>query len=450
MRLSIGVMLSLLVAGVTSADTPPPYERLRQDENWSEWCRLNVDSDEYAYKCFRPTKGSLLSVGGEGRWRYAISNGANWQNETDGSDGAVLQRYILFADWRLSPSLRVYTQLYSALSAGFDKGPSPLDENRLSFQQAFVQFSADERWQMTLGRQELALGSGRLVDAREGPNVRRRYDALRLISQLKSWQVDAFVGRPWQTSQGSFDDRLDHNQAIWGLYAVNNENSWPKFDVYYLGYRNSEANYLQGSGEELRHTLGSRFWGTSGGLTLNWELALQFGRFNQQDIRAWTIASDTSFALSRYPFSSVGVSANVASGDKNPNDNELNTFNPLFPRGNYFSELAILGPRNFYNVQPYLTFQPHSAVKVTAAVNFYWRLSTKDGVYGPGGNILNVDNASDRRYVATEFSLSTALSLTKSTTVTLVYGRSDPAALVQQTGSRGPTDYVEFTAKVLF
>lgn len=443
--------VGFVVMTVTAAaSSPPAYERLRQDENWSAWCRDNVDSDEYAYKCLRPTKDSLLSVGGEGRWRYAVTNGANWQDETDGSDGAFLQRYVVFADWRLSPSFRIYSQLYSALSAGFEQGPSPLDENRLSFQQAFVQFSGDERWQVRLGRQELALGSGRLVDAREGPNVRRRYDLLRLTSYVKSWQVDAFVGRPWQISQGSFDDRLDHNQAIWGMYAVNNEHSWPKFDVYYLGYRNNEANYLQGSGEEHRHTLGTRLWGTNGGVTLNWEIALQFGRFNEQDIRAWTIASDTRFALKRYTLTSVGVSANVASGDKNSDDNTLGTFNPLFPRGNYFSELAILGPRNFYNVQPYLTFQPHSAVEVTSAVNFYWRLSTDDGVYGPSGNLLNVDSTSDRRYVATEFSLSAKVSLTDATALSLVYGRSFPAALVQQTGNRGATDYVEFTAKVLF
>ncbi|MDF3124379.1 alginate export family protein [Rheinheimera sp. 1928-s] len=449
MRVILGFILCFLTAGSVSADSPPAYERLRQNENWSAWCQDNLNS-EYSYKCLRPIKDSLLSVGGEGRWRYAIMNGANWQDKTDASDGAFFQRYVLFADLRLSPSFRLYTQLYSALSSGLEQGPSPLDENELSFQQAFFQFSGDESWQLTVGRQELALGSGRLVDAREGANVRRRYDSLRLVLQVKSWQINTFVGRPWQTSQGSFDDRLDHNQALWGIYAVSNEDSWHKFDMYYLGYRNNEARYFQGAGEELRHTLGSRLWGTSGDLTLNWEAMLQFGRFNNQDIRAWSLAADTSIALELYPFSSAGVSANIASGDKNQDDNKLGTFNPMFPRGNYFSELAILGPRNFYNIQPYLSFQPYSAVKVTAAVNFYWRLSTKDGVYGPGGNLLNTDSSSDRRYVATEYSLSTTLSLTKSTALTLVYGRSVPAALVQQTGSRGATDYVEFTAKVLF
>jgi hypothetical protein len=303
---------------------------------------------------------------------------------------------------------------------------------------------------MTIGRQELTFGSGRLIDVREGPNVRRRYDSVSITSQLNFWQLDAFVARPWKIALGSFDDQLDHDQGMWGIYAVNNQHSWPKLDVYYLGYLNSDTSYLQGRGDEHRHTLGTRFWGDNGNVTFNWEAIIQFGRYNDQDIQAWSIASDTSVGSTLYPLSAAGVSANVASGDNDPTDNKLGTFNPIFPRGNYFSELAILGPRNFYNIQPYLTFQPHTDIEITTSINFYWRLSTNDGVYGPRGNLLNVDSASNRRYVATEYSLSAAYKLTKSTNFSFVYGRSDPAALVKQTGSRGLTDYVEFTTKILF
>lgn len=439
----------LLLVGTASASTPPAVERLRQDENWAAWCRDAANS-EYSYKCLAPVKDSLLSFGGEARWRYAVKTGANWQDTSDSSDDAFFQRYVLFADWRLNPSVRVFTQLSSALSSGLEQGPSLVDENRLSFQQAFFQFSADERWQVTVGRQELALGSGRVIDAREGPNVRRRFDMLQVMSQQDTWQVRAFAGRPWKTALGSFDDRVDKNQAVWGIYAVNDELAWRGVDVYYLGYSNKEARFFQGAGEELRHTLGSRLWGTYGSWTFNWEVAYQFGRFSEQDIQAWTIASDTRFALNELLLSSIGVSANIASGDRNQDDNKLGTFNPLFPRGNYFSELALLGPNNFYNIQPYVIFQPHSRVEVFAAVNFYWRLSTDDGVYGPSGNALRVDNASDRRYVATEYSLRTTVRLTQATSVTLAYARSEPAALVKQTGNRGATDYVEITTKLMF
>lgn len=432
-----------------SANTPPPFERLRQDENWTEWCRSSLN-DDLSYKCMRPGLNSLLSLGGEARWRYAMTRGSEWENRSDGYDDAYFQRYVVFADWRLPSGIRMFTQLNSALSSGLKQGPSPLDENLLSFQQAFLQLPVSDNWQLRLGTQELHLGSGRLLDVREGPNVRRRYNALRLTTNIRAWQIDTLYGRPWQTSLGSFDDRVDYKQAIWGVYGVNRADSGRNLDMYYLGYRNREANYFQGTGDERRHTLGARIWGTRERLTLNWEFMLQWGRFDNQDIEAWSIATDTQYALERDPTTRVGLSANVASGDKSPNDDKFGTFNAMFPRGNYFSELATLGPRNFYNIQPYFTLQPLPAIEVTTAVNFYWRLSTKDGVYGPGGNILNVDSGSDLRYVATEFSFNTTFNYTDATKLSLVYGRSFPAALVQQTGNRGATDYFEITAKVLF
>jgi len=44
--------------------------------------------------------------------------------------------------------------------------------------------------------------------------------------------------------------------------------------------------------------------------------------------------------------------ATVPSGDNNPNDKDLQTFNPLFPKGKYFGELSLLGPYNLINLHP--------------------------------------------------------------------------------------------------
>src|SRR3546814_10790221 len=55
------------------------------------------------------------------------------------------------------------------------------------------------------------------------------------------------------------------------------------------------------------------------------------------------------------------------------------SFNPLFPRGNYFSEAAVLGPRNFFNVHPFMTVNPARDWSVTADLNLFWRLETEEG-----------------------------------------------------------------------
>ncbi len=58
--------------------------------------------------------------------------------------------------------------------------------------------------------------------------------------------------------------------------------------------------------------------------------------------------------------------ADVISGDSDPDDGELGTFNPLFPRGKYFGALSPVGPRNLIDVKPTLTVHPRSDVAVSS------------------------------------------------------------------------------------
>src|SRR5690606_1930201 len=123
-------------------------------------------------------------------------------------------------------------------------------------------------------------------------------------------------------------------------------------------------------------------------------------------IRAWSLATDTSRALPGAMTPRLGLSANIASGDDDPDDPDLGTFSALFPRGNYFSELALLGPRNFYNLHPYLSFSPYSGLELTAELDFFWRLSDDDGIYGPAGQLLRRADETSSRYVATEAAIN--------------------------------------------
>ena len=68
-------------------------------------------------------------------------------------------------------------------------------------------------------------------------------------------------------------------------------------DLYYLGSRRKEAQFQQGTANELRHSVGSRLWGTAGPWEYNFEAVYQWGEFGDGNIRAWTIASDTGYHL---------------------------------------------------------------------------------------------------------------------------------------------------------
>jgi hypothetical protein len=50
------------------------------------------------------------------------------------------------------------------------------------------------------------LGSGRLFDNNEGPNVKLSFDGLRVIEAVARVRVDVFVVKPVNEAPGFFDD----------------------------------------------------------------------------------------------------------------------------------------------------------------------------------------------------------------------------------------------------
>lgn len=455
----------LLVGGASAgaaAPERPSLTPLRQDEDWSALCDPELRTAVLdALKCTPLTadRSARLFLGGEIRERYEYAHDPLWGEDPQDENGVFLQRYVVHGDLRAGSHVRLFGQLYSALEDGRAGPTSPVDENRLDIQQAFLDLTAPLgtgiSGTLRFGRQELRYGSGRLVDVREGPNVRRKFDGGRVRLELGAWRLDGIATRPADNEPGMFDDGTNGSQALWGAYAAGRSPGWLPFgsslDLYYLGYRDDEAGYDQGSDPETRHTAGARVWGERAGWDWNWELVGQLGEFGRGDVRAWSVASDTGHTWRDAPLTPrLGLSANIASGDENPDDRDLETFNPLYPRGSYFSELALLGPRNFYNLHPFLTVNPTDRLAITADIDFFWRLQTEDGIYSPSGQLLRSGVGSDARYVGTEVSLNTSWQVSERLSLTGVYAHFFPGEFIQDTGPDKDIDYVELTLKVQF
>ena len=291
------------------------------------------------------------------------------------------------------------------------------------------------------------------MSVREGPTVRRRFDGVRGIAGAGRWSISALALYPAKNETGVFEDDTDTDQALFGVYAVSPELGAPglRWDLYYLGYRNDHAAYAQGTGKETRHSLGARAWGEHAGWDWNWEGILQVGRFAGADLLAWTLATDTGYTLSGSAWTPrIGLSANIASGDRDRGDRDLETFNPLFPRGTYFDALGLLGPRNFVNFHPNVALTPRPDVTLTADVDCFWRLSRDDGVYDPAGNLLRDGTGSDARYVSTLISAEADWQANEHLLLTLVYTHVVPGDFIRETGPQSETDFVELTARVVF
>ena len=409
----------ILSASGPSAHTRPSIQLLRFDEDWNALCNPSVRTDFLdPLKCIpikRHDSSSYLSIGGEFRGVYEDVLNDNWSKSPDPVNSFWLERFQLFADTHFNSHARLFLQLESGLEEGRPAGPRPIDKKDLDFLNAFVEFStggSDHKTQLRVGRQELQFGSGRLVAVREGPNVRQGFYGARLTQHANQWTIDAFAARPAVDNPGFFDNVPLQTTSFWGVFAENNLGGSPArtFDVYYFGIDRKAATFNQGTAREQRQTIGARIASGTPSASdrrtiiphYDLEAVYQFGAFGSGSIDAWTFASETGITLGRVATRPrLGMRADVASGDKDKNSPNLQTFNPLFPIGNYFGVLSDTGPGpvNFYDLHPDLRTYFRHGISLDADWVIWWRQSLGDGVYNVPGNLLVPAGESQARFV---------------------------------------------------
>src|SRR5258707_5450994 len=410
MRVSLIVIAAFSLTGLTAhaqsanaGDHAIPdrsYTLLREDENWTFLRDRALRQDFWDPIKYIPLRNRAddwyLTIGGEAREVWEQIGNDNWGQQPY-MNGYLNERYMLSFDAHYGKHVRSFVEFKSGLNSYRIGGPRPIDEKKLDFQAGFLELGTSKGANsvaLRVGRQELEYGSGRFIDVREGPNVRLSFDGFMVKSKIDSWQIDEFPVRPDLDNPGFFDNAPNHAIGFWGVYATRPLPHKISLEMYYLGLDRKQATFERGTAQEVRQSLGARISRPIATERPEWDFdcdgVWQFGTFGSGNIRAWTIASETGY---RFPMVRLkprfSAKADISSGD-NPSSKTLGTFNPLFPKGNYFGVLATTGPGpiNFIDVHPHVeTIFPHN---VTASVDwiFQWRGKVLDRAYPRPGALF--------------------------------------------------------------
>jgi hypothetical protein len=464
-RVAVGLLLpglALLAAAPASAQPAPPdltnarsgedYGYLRDPAN-----RTGAWWEPFKFIPLDPSGMAFLTLGADLRLRYERYQANLWGGADRPDDAYGWLRVMPYAGLQLGPDLRLFGQLVGAWSASVDPAPGPVDETGADLLQGFAQGKirgADGTLTLQGGRQLLAYGSERLIGLRFGPNVPQAFDGALARLEAGPWRVDAFLMRPVENGLESFDDRTDGSRKLWSVYATR---ALPEIgpasglDLFYIGYGRAVARFEQGTGRETRHTFGARFFGRSGPWRWDLEGHLQVGRFAGGDILAWSAASDVRYTFAGLPFAPfLGLRANAISGDGNPGDRRLGTFNALFPRGKYFGEAGMIGPYNLLNLHPVVGLDLGAGWSLSAAAVFYWRASLGDGVYGNPGNLIRASGGSLARYVGTQGEVVLGWSPARGVEFELAYAVLEPGRFIEETGPSRTVQFVGAEMQVRF
>ncbi len=436
---------------------PPKYKVLRFDEDYS--CLANPTNrtdffDPIKYIPLRSDdKQWYLSFGGELRERFEGNYDPNFGIGGKGSDSYLLQRITLSTDVHLGERLRFFAEGISGVIAGESQPAPHVQDDPIDLQFAFVDvvpwLKDDERLTLRVGRFGMSFGAGRLVATRAAPNIPFRFDGFEALYSRPVWNVTAFLTQPAKDS-GHISSE-DHSTTFWGVYATHYFDA-PRtlgLDLYYFGIHREDGKYASGSGDEHRHTLGSREFGARNHWDWEAEQVLQVGSFGDESILAWAAAINAGYTWDTTWSPRLGLKAGATSGDDNPNDGRLGTFDALFFKSGYFNDASLIRPQNIISVHPNLTVHPLPKVTVDGGASPFWRYSRNDAVYGVPGFVSIPALKDAPSYIGTALDLNLTWQLQRHLTVQASYVHFLTGTYLHAAGGKD-VNYFSTTISFLF
>jgi hypothetical protein len=362
----------------------------RWQEDWSVLADPRVPREPLDSLKYIPLSADdpeeYLSFGANLRERFEANNAAGFGTGANRNADYDISRFEVFANLRLGPNFQFFTELQSDYAIG-KQVLTPVDQDRpVDLEQAFIVLIEPLDGgliKFRLGRQQFAVDLQRFISFRDGPNVRLSFDAAWVEYQRELWSYIAFYSRPVQDRDFRPYDDYSNNQSTFDGFRVERK-IWSSAAVsaYYARYAQDGARFLTVSGDERRDILETHFAGTERSIDWDVEAMRQTGQIGGDNIEAWGFGSLAGYTLTTIPWRPrLGIQLDAASGDKNPNDHQLDTFNPLFPNGYYVTLAGYTGYVNFIHLKPSLTVHPAEGLQLLTAIGMQWRETTADAVY---------------------------------------------------------------------
>lgn len=454
-------------------DQPKPYTVVRWDERY-DYLRNPASRtdplDGLKYIPLSDDGNSYLTLGGQLRERYEYFNNSSFGAGPQDNDGYSLFRFLPYADVHIGPYLRGFVQLRTADEAGREGGPRGRDMDAFDLQQGFLELDLplDQQSSLALraGRQQIVLGRERLIGISDFSNAQRNYDAFRATLNSPGNSLDLFWFRPVLVEKYEFDNSEGHTSfagiydtlALSGLEKEKGTLSLYGFALNVAGVAKWASANGGAAGDEDRYTIGSAFSVNPKPWDFDIEGDYQFGTFGNANINAFSIATEIGYTFENATFGPRPfLGFDLATGDHNPGNGHLGTFNQLFPSGHtYFGYMDFIGRQNIIDLHPGIELQllknREYAKKLALRSEYhqFWRESTHDAVYDAGGAVLRGTDGSGSQSIGGELDLLLNWQIDRHFSSYIGYSHFWPAGFIRDTGAHEQVDFFYIAAVYTF
>ncbi|MBI2790128.1 MAG: alginate export family protein [Elusimicrobia bacterium] len=303
---------------------------------------------------------------------------------------------------------------------------------------------------LRVGRMELQYGDQRLVSPLDWSNVGRAWDGARLRLRGSSYTVDLFetVVKEANTAK--------RNGHFWGVYASCKAVPKHEFDAFLFGRDQRDGTFTNEHGtlgNLSDRTVGARVKGTPDRFDYTAEAAWQFGRKAGQRVRAWATALTGGYTFEHSLKPRVGVEYDFASGDSNPSDNKVQTFDPLYPFGHaYQGYQDIFSWKNGHDFKGSVSVDPKADWRVQADYHYFRLQHAFDAWYDATGAaiVARSTTGGPGKDIGQELDLHVKGKFREVISVWFGYSRFFAGSYVKATTTRGDRDWGFFQAAFNF
>jgi Alginate export len=388
----------------------------------------------------------LFSTGGQVWNRYAHEDHARLSRIDNGYD---LLRGRIYGDLWFRDQFRLYAEFLSAYSFAHELVPLPIDRDPADFLNLFLDVKlmnlADHPVYARIGRQEVLLGSQRLITTLDWAATRRTFDGARVFRQGEKFDVDLFWLQPVIPNPQGWSS-VDHNINFAGMWTTYRPRKGTALDLYYLFLDNSSRIVQQGliRSPNSVHTIGSRYSGDQDGFLWDFEGAVQLGERGQKNIIAGMATAGLGYNLANSRLNpSFWIYYDYASGTRNTAGGTSSTFNQLFAFGHYYLGWADqVGRQNIHDLNASVTLFPTKWINLQMQYHHFWLASATDALYGAAGlAIRRSATGAAGTNVGDELDFLVNFHLSKHSDLLFGYSKFFGGSFIEKTaGANGSTD----------
>lgn len=389
-----------------------------------------------------------------GQYRGRFEDDTALKFVPNASDMYYLQRVRFALSLKPTSWLRFTSELQDSRNYFYGSRPLPATtSDPIDLRQAYVELGVPEGsgFNVKVGRQEIALGSSRLIGSGEWLNSGHSHDIVRAsyTNVNQGLKVDTIAGSQVLINPQGFDEHIP-GEHWYGIYTA--ASKWipgASIEPYYLLKTDAKAKGELGLGSGAVSANGLRFTGKARyGFDYSAEVVKEWGHYGSDNIDAlggayvlgWQVATD-------YWEPRLSAEYDHASGDSHAKDGERQTFDNFYTGHGYYGFADQVGWRNVRSARAGIDCVPSRRLKLRLDFLNDYLATTQDGLYSVGGTQIALNRNAKSNHIGEEADILVEFKLSGQTSFKTGFNHIFPGAYLRQTtkGSSYSSPYVMWT-----